>query len=150
MIRIVWDADKGGGDFSCGADGTDTRNPLETAVILSLFCDARADAGDDVHDGIDRRGWWAQSYFDDDHVWGSKLWQVLMGKATQGALQRAQRACEDALQWLIRDGVCSAVEVDTWWIEGRQGYMGIRVVLQRPDKLDPQYAGPWEVQYAMD
>jgi phage gp46-like protein len=137
-------------DLSCSEEGTDVSHPLETAVLLSIFCDARAGISDDIHAGSDRRGWWAEAYFDAPDTWGSDLWQVVTRKATADTLVFAQRACERALEWLIDDGICRQVDVETWWLEGRQGYMGILVTLHKPDILAPQYVGPWEIHYAMD
>lgn len=149
MLRLVYDPSPMDADLSGGDEGYDVTRSLDTAVILSLFCDARAGEGDPILPGGDRRGWWAEGFFEDNDVWGSKLWQVLQGKATQAALVQARRSCERALDWMIEDGVAKQVDVETWWIEGRQGYMGIRVVLHKPDELAPQYVGSWEVSYAV-
>jgi phage gp46-like protein len=132
-------------DFSCSDEGTDVTRPLETAVILSLFCDARTEVGDDMPEGTDKRGWWAEAYFDAPDTWGSKLWQVITRKATADTLVFAQRACERALEWLIDDGIARQVDVETWWIEGRRGYLGILVKVYKPNEVAPQYVGPWEI-----
>lgn len=150
MLRLVYNNANMEADFECSdTTGTDVTRPLDTAVILSLFCDARADVHADIPAGTDRRGWWAEAYFDTPDEWGSGLWQVLTKKATQTALAYAQRACERSLRWLIVDGICKDVEVETWWIEGRQGYLGILVKLYKPDETAPQYSGPWETYYAV-
>ena len=150
MLRLVYDNDNMDADLSVSADGTDVTRPLDTAVILSLFCDARARVGDDILEGTGKRGWWAESYFEEPDRWGSDLWQSLTRKATGAELTTVRRSAERALEWMIVDGICRQIDVETWWIEGRQGYMGILVRLHKPDSVDPQYAGPWEWLYAVD
>jgi phage gp46-like protein len=71
-------------------------------------------------------------------------------KATAASLNDARRFAEDGLRWLVTDGVASRVEVETWWLEGRQGYLGILVTLHRPDDPTPLYIGPWEVYFGVD
>ena len=152
MLRLVYDSDNMDCDLAVTEDGTDVSRSLETAVLISLFSDARAEPADDLLEGTERRGWWAEAYFDgDEHgdVWGSKLWQLETRKATAESLVFAQTAAERSLEWLIEDGICQAVSVETWWLEGRQGYMGLLVTLKRPDKVSPEYIGPWELHYAV-
>ena len=149
MLRLVYDNTNMDADLLCTeATGTDTTRALDTAVLLSILVDARASELDDIPAGIDRRGWWADIY--EDSPWGSKLWQAFLMKATDKALVFARETCEESLRWMIDDGIASAVTVETWWLEGRQGYMGILVTLTRPGEVAPQYIGPWETYYAVD
>jgi phage gp46-like protein len=147
MIRIVWNRLSQDGDIDVDENGMVESPGLETACILSLFCDAPVEEGDDVPDGIDRRGWWADAYTDESDTWGSKLWQVFSQKATTSALESARRAAERALAWLVEDNVARSVDVETFWIEGRRGYMGILVKVYKPNVTAPEYVGPWEVSW---
>ena len=55
--RIIWD--HWGGDLAIISGDVLLTDGLETAVILSLFLDARARDDDPLPDGgTDRRGWW--------------------------------------------------------------------------------------------
>lgn len=103
---------------------------LETAVIISLFSDRRAQP-DDVVDGEDRGGWWGDTLADvqGDRI-GSRLWLLRREKQTNETLTRAREYCEEALRWLLEDGVASVVTVDAEWI--RMGVMGIGVEIVRP------------------
>lgn len=143
MIRIEWSNEQQAGDLAGTERGYETQGGIVTAVLLSLFVDARADA-DEVPEHVSRRGYWA------DPEWGSKLWLVFLRKADNAALRFAQQACERALDWMIEDGVAESVTVETWWLENRKGYLGILVTLKRPDEPAPMYIGPWEVYYAVD
>lgn len=74
-IKLSWAG--WGADCSLHAADLLPENELETAVILSLLCDARARDDDTLPDkGKDRRGWWADSValeVDGDRT-GSRLW----------------------------------------------------------------------------
>ena len=84
---------------------------LTTAVLCSLFTDRRA-APDDLRpgDAPERRGW-ALDLFNPDDRWGSKLWLLAREKATGETLARARAYAEEALAWLIEDGLAARVEV---------------------------------------
>jgi phage gp46-like protein len=103
---------------------------LETAVIISLFTDRRAEP-DDVVDGDDRGGWWGDTYAEipGDRI-GSGLWLLIREKQTDETLSLAREYCEEALRWMLEDGVASDVTVETEWV--RMGVMGIGVEITRP------------------
>ncbi|OYZ03507.1 MAG: hypothetical protein B7Y42_00580 [Polaromonas sp. 28-63-22] len=92
-----------------GADlaGDDT---LASAVLTSLLCDRLA-AGYEVQPGEDRRGWWADAYADNQHLTGSRLWLLAREKQLAGTLLRCKQYCEEALQWMVEDGLASDVTV---------------------------------------
>lgn len=106
---------------------------LETAVILSLFSDARAKDDDVLPLGqTDRRGWWADAWPSvDDDRFGSRLWLLRAAKQLQQALNDAKEYAEEALAWLVEDGAAKAVEVETFI--PRDEVMGMIVRITRPD-----------------
>ena len=149
MIRLVYNNIDQAADFNCSNEtGTDVSRPIETAILLSLFCDARAGVTQ-VRDGEDRRGWWADSFADND-TWGSRLWMIESMKQDKATLRFAREEADRALQWMIADGVARSLEIETWWLDGRLGYLGILVRVFAPQDPAPQLAGPWEVYYAVD
>jgi len=93
---------------------------LSTAVMISLFTDARADDSD-PYDNNDRKGWWGDlvSEVDGDNI-GSKLYLLDRSKITDETTVNAKQYIIDALQWMIEDEVAESVEVDTW-IFGSKG-----------------------------
>jgi len=97
------------GDFEHDATFT-------TALIISLFTDRRAKEEDPLPDpeSNNRRGWWGDNLAEvqDDRI-GSRLWLLSREKTTQDVLIRAKQYAEEALQWLIDDGVAAKVEVET-------------------------------------
>jgi len=130
------------GFFDIALNGVDlaTHAGLESAIIISLYTDARASNDDLIPDGTDdRRGWWGGSF-------GSKLWLIDRAKATQETLNQAREYCHEALQWLIDDGVARVVDVTTEWL--RDGVMIITVDITRPDgdRNTFKFADAWEAQ----
>ena len=109
---------------------------LYTAVILSLWTDARALDDDRLPPGqTDRRGWWGDSYpVVERDRFGSRLWLLRASKQIQESLNLARSYAEEALAWLVEDGVARKVEVETWIV--RFEVMGLLARICRPDGTD--------------
>jgi phage gp46-like protein len=119
---------------------------LETAIILSLFTDRRADDSDELPDAEQfRRGWWADS--DDDRI-GSKLWLLSRSKELVQIRALAEQYARESLQWLISDGIVESISVVA--VIPLPGVIGLAVEIQRPFK-DPakyQFNYTWAAQEA--
>lgn len=93
-------------DWSLGPIGLAEDNSLTTAVLISLFSDARVDG---------QRGWWGDSYPDKTQaprdLASSRLWLLERAKQTPQTLKDAQIYAEAALGWLLEDGLASRVNV---------------------------------------
>lgn len=127
-----------GGDLA--SDGT-----LRTAVVLSLFLDARAKDDDEIPDGsADRRGWWADAYGRLPDSFGSRLWLLSREKQLPSVLARAKEYAEEALAWLVTDGAARSVLVTPEIT--RQGVLGLLVEIERPDgsRLEYLFNNLWE------
>lgn len=113
---LVWDGIMGdlalsGGDEPRG--GLRAKAALETAVLICLMTDARAEATE-LRDGDVNRGWPGDSFDlqDGEAAIGSKLW--LLRRSTVDAVETPQRAedyAREALQPLIDQGAVAAVTV---------------------------------------
>ncbi len=115
-------------DFALAGDGG-----IDTAVILSLFTDARANDSDVLPLGqTDRRGWWGDAFpvSAGDRI-GSRLWLLHASKQLQQSLNEAKQYAEEALAWLVSDGVAKDVSVATFI--ARDEVMGMNVRITRPD-----------------
>lgn len=100
------------GDVSYDATGKIVEGQdLKTSVFLSLFFDAPAKGGDDVPAGAIRRGFWADAFSPDGDVTGSRLWLLDRAKVTATTIADAKAYAEEALGWLVRDGIARAVSV---------------------------------------
>ena len=124
-------------DFVLLAPGLETDEGLETAVVISLFTDRRALESDTLPPGSsDRRGWWGDSRppVQDDQI-GSRLWLLTREKQLSGGLQRAREYAEEALQWLVDDGVAAALDVLA--TNPRDGLLALSVSIQRSGDAAP-------------
>lgn len=118
---------------------------LIRAVIVSLFTWRRANA-DDPLPGADRFGWWGDNFaaVANDRI-GSRLWLLAREKLTTQTVERAREYTEEALAWLIEDGVATRVDVEA----ERQGVDRIAVACRiyreggSSAPLDIRFADVW-------
>lgn len=112
-IRKIWDPNEFTGALGVHLGDLDTRDELATAVINSLFTWRRARPDDRLpdHSG-DRKGWWGDSFpgVANDEI-GSRLWLLFRDQLTQQTMNRAREYIQEALQWMIDDGVASRIEL---------------------------------------
>ncbi|CNI29994.1 GP46 family protein [Yersinia aldovae] len=108
-IKTTWEPDKLLGDWQTGGGGLLDGNDLETAILISLFTDRLART-DDVIEGDDRRGWWGDS--GSAHPIGSRLWLLRREKLTTQVALKAEDYANEALVWLLDDGVVTAISTD--------------------------------------
>ena len=138
-IRTVFVDMTTGADFALDQLGLVEDAGLDTAVILSLFVDRRAN-DDDVLPGdpSDKRGWWADAFpvAPNDRV-GSRLWLLSREKQLQSVLNRAQEYAQEALQWMLDDGVANSVVCNAQII--RNGLLGLSIAITPPGVNTPNY-----------
>ncbi|MEY2685989.1 MAG: hypothetical protein RL375_187 [Pseudomonadota bacterium] len=122
---------------------------LATAVTLSLFTDKRAGRDDrlPLH-STDRRGWVGEEFMGSGvdagtDAWGSALWLVYASKTTGQILEQARFAAQEALAWLVRDGIASRVDVSAEWVGTRQDRLAVRPTIYQPDQVRPVYDVLW-------
>ncbi|WP_314916561.1 phage GP46 family protein [Pseudomonas helleri] len=100
---------------------------LRRAVTISLFTWRRA-GPDDAVDDSDRKGWWGDSVpsVTGDKI-GSRLWLLQRRTLVADTLKDAEAYANEALAWLVDDGVLTRVTVTA----ERQGNdrMNLRVTL---------------------
>jgi phage gp46-like protein len=123
---------------------------LETAVLISLFSDARAT--EDQIPAIDRdgdlRGYWGdvRPQVAGDQT-GSLLWVLKRAKQLNQTLADAREYAQKSLKWLMDDGIAQTVVVNTSYIS--RGWMLLEVVIYRPQSANPvtfRYALAWAAQ----
>jgi len=143
-ILIQWDNTNTIGDWVLASGDLQTGQDLETACLVSLFTDKLATPDFVPTDGTsDRRGWWADPY--NEQPLGSNLWQLERAKKTRDTLGLARRYAQDALAWLVEDGVASSVVVDTRWLGNPTGstMLGIAVAITKPDGSMTRFVYGW-------
>ena len=136
-IALAWDAENFCGALAIGAGAVRLDDGLRTAILISLFTDARAPAGAMLpEDGDDRRGWWGDDLAADGSAAGTRdaigstLWMLRRAKVTPITINQAREATSAALGWLLRDGVASALSVE---VEAQGQTLAIGVVIDRPE-----------------
>ena len=135
-IRLAWDGM--GADCDIKLADLEREDGIESAAILSLMLDARARDGDALPDSLpsaggDRRGWWADSVAPEaegDRT-GSRLWLLSREKTLPEVLNRARDYAEEALAWMVEDGVATSVSVTADM--PRKGLLALSVVITLPD-----------------
>ncbi|MDR1946631.1 MAG: phage GP46 family protein [Desulfovibrio sp.] len=137
MRDILLAFDAGTFEFDLQLEGDTERDlrgddGLLTAVIISLFTDRRAlpdDALPDERIGLpsDRRGWWGDILPEPGDPLGSRLWLLWREKDMDVVVERARQYADEALQWIVRDGLVGERRVTASRVQG--GYLGIGVEL---------------------
>lgn len=127
---------------------------LYTAVAISLFTDRVANPDDPLpNDSGDRRGWWGDVWLPPladgtpDHI-GSRLWLLARALQLPQTAQRAQAYCQEALAWLVDDGVAASVAVPLPTFP-RYGMMEIIIIItqQSPGAapLNQRFTAQWNM-----
>ena len=87
-------------------------NSFDTAILMSLITDKRADESE-VKQPQNRRGWWGNSLNDDiDYEIGSKLWLLEQERATQDILNNSIDYTSECLSWMIEDNLVDDIIID--------------------------------------
>lgn len=145
-LALVWDEKLGSADFVVIDSDLASDPGLETAMLLSLFTDRRAEPDDVPPSGNpnDRRGWWADQFaaVEGDRM-GSRLWLLDRSKATNETALLAKEYASEALQWMIVDGVAGSINVATEIVGGQ---LQIAITGTRPDgsPLTFRFAHVWD------
>ena len=146
-ISIIWDPANAQGDWGVAANGDLINgNDLQTAVLVSLFTDRILPADQIPPDGsTDRGGWWGDTY--NDMPIGSRLWTLArsgISNRTQ-LLAAAKDMIDEALAWLITDGVAAAVNVQTSFPTSTMLGAVIQIVEPSGNVLPPfSYSWAWQ------
>ena len=113
--------------------------------MISLFTWRRANPEDDLP-GDQRMGWWGDSYpvVPNDLI-GSRLWLLSRAKIVSNTPALAQGYAQEALQWMIDDGVAARVDVtaERYGMDG----LALAVVIYRADGKSPvslRFSKVWE------
>ncbi|MFT8890823.1 MAG: phage GP46 family protein [Acetobacter papayae] len=152
-IALSWDVARAEGGFVIRDGDLALGSALASAVIVSLFTDRVAPDTITALDGAvgispaagasgsrmnNRRGWWADAWA--DVPIGSRLWQMERAiKAGQSSVLREVEAiCQEALQWLVDDGVAQSIAVSAQWSSTNRQAVEFRVTVKEPGQIAAQ------------
>ena len=127
-VALVWDQDICEGDLTVAEFDLTIEHGLRSAVLISLFTDARAGLDELPGGDSDRRGWWGDDLSENDRI-GSKLWLLAREKQTAEVAARAEGYAQEALSWMVEDGVAAAVDVTAAWIAPEHLLLEIGITL---------------------
>jgi phage gp46-like protein len=118
---------------------------LNTAVLISLFTDRRAEPHDELPDpGESRRGWWGDGLNQDNDLIGSRLWLLVRRKQTPETRQLFEDYTREALAWLVADGQAEKIDVTAEW--ATRGTLVINIVIHRPTGEARKFNYTWNAQ----
>ena len=150
-IKIIWDDTFNEGDIQF-ADGDLIREDgLETAVMMSLFTDRRANVDDILDDPNDRRGWWADQVASSpyDKI-GSRLWELDRSSTVPEVLVKAKDYTREALEWMVEDKVAKDIIVTTERGGENNDSLYIKVQILKIDDTTEEFKYDilWDAQFS--
>ena len=117
---------------------------LQTAVLISLFTDRRVSDEELPQGERSKRGWWGDMFPDVDQDFiGSKLWTLEREKTTEMTRLKAEQYAEEALAWILEDGIAEEVQVSAAYDENKR--LIISVLLSRPQG-ESRFSVLWDRQ----
>jgi len=123
-------------DFAVGGGGLSAEHDIKTAVLISLFTDRRAEPDDPLPDETaSRRGWWGDAL--NSRRIGSRLWLLGREKQLREVVNRAREYAEEALAWLVEEGVARSVQVTAEI--AAPGWLGMRIEIERDRRAPFRY-----------
>lgn len=116
---------------------------FDTSLIMSLFCERRADESEIPAANL-RRGWWGNTVSDDaGFEIGSKLWIVIeQPRKLTEVMNRAIKYIQDGLQWLVDDGYLDQVIVGA--VFSAIGLQANIQLLRSQSVIDSKYYDLWQ------
>jgi len=108
---------------------------LQTAVLISLFTDRLAEPDDVLPEpGALRRGWWGDALTTSGVLGGagrigSRLWLLSREKMLPQTLNRAREYAQEALAWMVSEGVARRVSVQAQVVG--VGSLGLSIQIER-------------------
>lgn len=129
-------------DLVFSENDLNTESGLKTAVLVSLFTDARVSESELPPGESDLRGYWGDAFPEvAGDRYGSKLWLLAREKMTAEVRARAEEYAIEALQWLIDDGVASAIDVSVE-VTGIES-VTMKVQITRPKDATANFSFVW-------
>ena len=140
-IAVTWNPATGTGDWSMTNGDLTSGRDLETAILVSLFTDARVDdyVAPAPSGAQDRRGCWTDTYT--GYQIGSRLWTRTRLVKNQTTLNLVQGDVKDALDWLLTAGVVASFDIDAAWVN--KTVIAISIVAHMPSGNPQTFRYSW-------
>ena len=119
-------------DLIIEKDGEPTvSEDLKTAILISLFTDARCLESEIPKGQKSRRGFWGDCIFNEST--GSKLWLEERPKLNQDTLNKTKQYAQECLKWLIEDGHANSVDVETFYTD--TNVLNIEIIIDQDNRI---------------
>lgn len=130
-------------DLRIGFDGDlETRDFFDTAIVVSLFGDRRANESE-VAESSRRRGWIGNEQTPGVEM-GSKLWLFEQTRLTRTTMNQIEDAARAALQWLVDDGLAVAI-TEVRAVPTGVGSLALDLTIERsPSVVERRYFELWQ------
>lgn len=137
---IVWYENYQHGDYVIANGDLGFGNDLYTSVLISLFTNMRNN-DDTLPANAYKGGWFGDAW--NDQLIGSRLYLLNRAKKIndQQLLNEAQDYCDEALAWLITDGIASEVDSLAFWLSPNQ--LGLNVTITEPNQVTSTLQFGW-------
>ena len=144
-IRLAYSADSQEIDIVPNGPDLAMDHTLETAVLISLFSNRRAESDDILPDPtMDRQGWWGDEFSSvDGDLTGSRFWLLTAAKQTQETLLKYEEYAQEALQWMLDDSVASDIQIQAEY--QRQNVLALAIQIYRGSQVSQQYQFLWDL-----
>lgn len=146
MIDLAVQLKQGEYDFVIENQGLKSEIGLKSAILISLLTDARAMPEDNISSS-DLRGWWGDSLEPESASLGSRLW-TLRGRPITAIMAKAQSFAQEALNWLLEDGVASKIEIKTY--RHQTEALGFAITIYSPTRETHKYDIIWSTINGME
>lgn len=148
-IKYSFDLSTGKTDITVGDRDVVQDQGLETAVLISIGSDRRAEDDDIIPDGTEnKRGWWGDILNADGDKIGSRRWLLYRSKLTNDTITELKEYDLEALQWMITVGVASEVLITITQVGLNAIQEKIQIVRPEGDPITFKYFFNWEAQIA--
>jgi phage gp46-like protein len=116
----------------------ETVDGFETAILVSLFTDARAPKS--LVPNAERRRGWAGSLSLDSFE-GSILWVYEQSRLTQDTMNAIESAAYEALYWMVRDKIAKNIQVS---VEKKSRGVEIFITITANNNTVHRYGVLWQ------
>ncbi len=125
---------------------TSGQDDLVMMATIAIFTDAEASVDIEPPDGTqNRRGFWADTYEEDEWSTGSLMWLLDRAALTQDQRNLAKDYAEQALQFMVDVGLAASVEVTVEDNERNRVDLGVVIRQHDGSETATTYTDLWEV-----
>ncbi len=144
-IAINYNNESQYGDLALSFDDLVRDEGLESAVLISLFTDARAEPEEVPDSSNDLSGSFLTSI--DGTVYGSKIWTLRRSKADNNTVQKMTDYARSALAWMVEDGVAGSIEAQAILVDKERIDLSVKIYKNGEAIFNRRFEDLWSAQF---